>query len=128
MNLDTAYVESDEDTHEDRTYRVATACPCRDNCSAGSWGRVDKYSYLNEKIVRGFIRDHLVGSSLHQMSQEDAEAYASFVDNLTNNVLMHFSLSTVQNQAIHICIRDRSINIKDLFNMLGVLRLRRCLR
>ena len=80
MNLDTAYVESDDDTHEDRTYWMATSCPCRESCTPNSWGRVNKYSYLNEDVVRGYIREHLVASSLHQMSQEDAEYHAAVAE------------------------------------------------
>ena len=77
MDVDSAFVASDDDTWEDRTYWMASACPCREQCSASSWGRVLKYSYLNDEVVRGHIQEHLTGSSLHNLSKEDAEHHAA---------------------------------------------------
>ena len=77
MDVDSAFAPSDEDTLEDRHYWMASACPCREQCSASSWGRVLKYSYLNDEVVRGHIQEHLTSSSLHNLSKEDAEHHAA---------------------------------------------------
>ena len=39
-----------------------------------------KYSYLDDEVVRGYIRDHLMSSRLHNLSREDAEYQASIAD------------------------------------------------
>ena len=73
MDVDDAFAPSDDDTGEDRDYWVAMACPCKESCSANSWGRVLKCSYISEEFVRGCIRDHLVSSGLHNLSKEEAD-------------------------------------------------------
>ena len=80
MAEDNAFIASDDDTLEDRVYWMATACPCKEECSDKSWGRLTKYSYRDEETVRGFIKDHLMSSSLHNLSREDAEYQASIAD------------------------------------------------
>ena len=80
MDVDSAFAPSDDDTLEDRTYWIANACPCRESCSAKAWGRVLKYSYISDEVVRGYIRDHLMSSSLHSLSKEDAENHASLAE------------------------------------------------
>ena len=78
MAEDNAFIASDDDTLEERIHWMATACPCKEECSASSWSRATKYSYKDEEVVRGYIRDHLMTSSLHNFSMEDAEFHASF--------------------------------------------------
>jgi len=59
-------------------------CPLAEQCSHQSWGRVKKYSYVDCNEVRKSIKAHLMNSSLHQLTEEDAE-------NLT--VLMEVSIT-----------------------------------
>ena len=80
MDVYSAFVASDDDTWEDRTYWMASACPCRESCSASSWRQVLKYSYLSDEVVRGYIRDHLMRSSRHILSEEDAENHAALAE------------------------------------------------
>ena len=79
----------------------------------------DFNAFVNSYSLPEIVDDETFVASVHDMSTTDTAAYTLFVDNLTEKFLMHFSLSTVQKQTVQRCIRDQSMNIKDLFNMLG---------
>lgn len=58
MDADNAYIASDDDTGDDRTYWWP-------KCTPNSRNRMAKFSHLSEEKCRELVRDHLMNSRLH---------------------------------------------------------------
>ena len=56
------------------------ACPEPDKCSASSWNRVVKSSYVSDLKVRHWVFYHIKNSNLHWKTPEEAAEMAMDVD------------------------------------------------
>ena len=80
MDVDSSFVESEDDAGEDRQWWKGTCCPCWDSCTKSSWHRVPAWSYESEEKVRHVIKEHLIKSELHLLGAEEAEIQANAAD------------------------------------------------
>ena len=70
---DSFYVKECDDTAEDRNYWVIQNCPCPAECSKRAWKKVKPYSFVSVNNARAIVADHLVSSSNHNKSRDDAK-------------------------------------------------------
>ena len=77
MDADNAWVNREDDDDTDRVYYVCVECPRKDKCSAQSWSRAKCWSYNDELTCQEKVAHHLMTSSLHYLSKEDAESVAA---------------------------------------------------
>ena len=75
MDADNFWVRREDDTGEDRSYYVCKKCPREEQCTTLSWKRICSASFVLDTLHRS-VKDHLMNSSLHELSEEDAEAEA----------------------------------------------------
>jgi hypothetical protein len=73
------YITEDEDDSSDRTYWVASACPCPDECSPGAWKKAWCTSYGSSKGATAKVVAHLMNSGLHVCNRNVAENLAADV-------------------------------------------------
>ena len=76
MDADNAWVSREDDDETERVYHVCVECPRKDKCSAQSWSRAKCWSYNDEETCKEKVAHHLMTSSLHYLSKEDAESVA----------------------------------------------------
>ena len=82
MDDDNRWVDSDEDTKEDRTYfrirpdeenKTHWACPAG-GCSETSWNKVTTWGYHVPENLKAEVARHLQDSGCHQMSEAAANS------------------------------------------------------
>ena len=73
MDADNAWVNREDDDGTDRVYYVCVECPRKEKCSLQSFKRAACWSYHDEDACRQKVANHLMTSSLHYLSKEDAE-------------------------------------------------------
>ena len=88
---DSFYVKEQDDTTEDRNYWVIQNCPCQAECSKNSWKKVKPYSFVSVNNARTIVADHLVNSSCHNKSREDAKK-------LSETCLVHVEVETAEDR------------------------------
>ena len=76
MDADNAYVREEDDTGGSRVYHVCVQCPRHEKCSIQSFKRAAIWSYLDEDTCREKLVHHLMTSSLHYLSKDDATEVA----------------------------------------------------
>ena len=76
MENDSAYVREEDDTGGSRVYHVCVQCPRHEKCSIQSFKRAAIWSYLDEDTCREKLIHHLMTSSLHYLSKDDATEVA----------------------------------------------------
>ena len=69
-----SFVPRDEDDGSDRFYWWVVQCPLHTECSKKSWKHAGCYSYAGADDALAKLRSHLIGSSLHCRSEQDADA------------------------------------------------------
>ena len=61
-----------------RTKYIAEGCPCEDECSKNAWSHGSCWSYEGPHKVRNYVCRHLVISSKHYKSTEDAKLLCQY--------------------------------------------------
>ena len=79
MDNDNYYVDRDLDSKEPRKFLVCLACPLRDQCSVNSWKRASCRSLDTTRLYEK-VRDHLMGSGLHNCTAEEADNLACTIE------------------------------------------------
>ena len=79
MENDSSYVDRDLDTKEPRQFLVCRECPLKEECSLNSWKRACCRSLDTERLYDK-VREHLMGSGLHNKSAEEADDLASSIE------------------------------------------------
>ena len=73
-NQEDMWLDREEDYPElVRMYWKIEACPCYEKCSALAWKRVWPWSYVGEDEAKRYVKHHLMHSSNHHMSADDAD-------------------------------------------------------
>ena len=72
--IDSFYVPEDQDEGGPRMYYRVIKCPCRDDCSEQSWAKVQAWSFIDQEYAKNMVVNHLMKSSLHGMTEEEAES------------------------------------------------------
>ena len=94
MDDDNRWVDSDEDTKEDRTYFVIRkdeenkahwACPLG-GCSESSWNKVNTWGYHFPENLKAKVSKHLQDSGYHQLSEAEANAAAENLEGIEEQV------------------------------------------
>ena len=70
-------VDDDYDGYA-RTKYIAECCPCEDECSKNAWSHGSCWSYEGPHKVRNYVCRHLVISSKHYKSTEDAKLLCQY--------------------------------------------------
>ena len=74
-NNEDAWLDEDDDCEDNtRTYWRLDACPAMCNCSTSAWRNAKAWSYKSPQQALGYVKNHLMASSLHHMSEEEADA------------------------------------------------------
>ena len=69
------WLEEHEDYEDyERTWWQVTECPKKRDCSKASWDRVKSWSYESSDKALNYVMKHLMESSLHNMTEEEALA------------------------------------------------------
>ena len=79
MENDSHYVDRDLDTKEPRQFLVCRECPLKEECSLNSWKQACCRSLDTERLYDK-VREHLMGSGLHNKSAEEADDLASSIE------------------------------------------------
>lgn len=80
-NQEDMWLDREEDYPElVRMYWKIDACPCYEKCSALAWKKVWAWSYEGEAEVKQYVKRHLMISSNHNLSADDADAVLDEVD------------------------------------------------
>eukprot|EP00929_Paragymnodinium_shiwhaense_P059212 TRINITY_DN29645_c0_g1_i2.p1 TRINITY_DN29645_c0_g1~~TRINITY_DN29645_c0_g1_i2.p1 ORF type:complete len:263 (-),score=66.95 TRINITY_DN29645_c0_g1_i2:169-879(-) len=74
---DPAYVAAEDDDGLPRDYFKMAHCPLHEECSAQAWRRANVFSYVSPEECHQKALNHLVVSSKHNRSKDDAEAILS---------------------------------------------------
>ena len=99
MDDDNRWVDSDEDTKEDRTYfeirpddsvpggcsKTHWACPVG-GCSETSWNKVTTWGYHFPETLKAKVARHLQDSGYHQLSEAEANAAAENLEGIEEQV------------------------------------------
>ena len=72
QNCEQWLLEAEDDEGNDRPMWMIERCPLT-GCSTDSWRRAAVWSYESEDRVYSYFKRHLMMSSLHQPSEEDAD-------------------------------------------------------
>ena len=83
-----------EDDYEgfSRIKYIAEGCPCEEECSKSAWSNGCCWSYEGPHKVRNYVCRHLVISSKHYKSAEDAKLMAQY--------------TTIREESEHFCDRE----------------------
>ena len=74
-NNEDAWLDEDDDCEDNiRSYWRLDVCPMLCDCSTGAWRNAKAWSYKSPQQALGYVKNHLMASSLHHMSEEDADA------------------------------------------------------
>ena len=73
-NKEDAWLDREDDYPElTRVYWKIEGCPCAEKCSKQAWNKVWAWSFLGEDEVKRYVKHHLMRSSNHHMSADDAD-------------------------------------------------------
>ena len=72
-NNETGVTAREDDTPDPRWFWYVKLCPDLDNCSAASFKRANVWSYQSAKKCLCYLKQHLMSSSKHNMTDDEAE-------------------------------------------------------